>query len=144
MYRNLAETINAFSKGLEKCNRPEDRKLINDYLANLAPLLASAVVGDDILRELPKIDRLFGHTWIKDIRPFESAFDHWQDFKEEYSEAVLSGMTVNERLFALGVLDDFDKSCKAKDEKRIREILKQAKIDEASIQQTVDKYIKNG
>ena len=144
MYRNLAETIIAFSKGLENCHRPEDRKLIADYLAALAPLLAGAVIGDDILRELPNIDRLFGNTWIIDIKPFESAFEYWQNFKEEYTEAVFSGMTVNERLYALGLLDDFDNSCNAKDEKQIREILKKAKVDETSIQQTVDKHINKG
>jgi hypothetical protein len=143
MYRNLAETINSFSKGLEDCHCSEDRKLISDYLAALAPLLAGAVIGDNILRELPNIDRLFGHTWIIEIKPFESAFELWQNFKEEYTEAVLSGMTVNERLYALDVMDDFDNSCNAKDEKQTRGILKQAKVDEESIQQTVDKYIKN-
>lgn len=144
MYRNLAETINSFSNGLRECHRPEDRELISDYLASLAPLLARAVMGDNILQELPKVERLFGHTWIIDTEPFERAFDHWRKFKEEYAEAVLSGMTVNERLYALGLIDDFDNSCKAKDRKQIEEILHRARLDEEAINQIVDKYIKNG
>jgi hypothetical protein len=85
MYKKLAETIDSFSKGLIECNRPEDRKLVGDYLAALAPLLARAVLGEDISKNLPDIERLFGHTWIKDIKPFEKAFEHWREFKEEYS-----------------------------------------------------------
>jgi hypothetical protein len=77
MYRSLAETIDSFSEGLKECNRPEDRKLIGDYLAALAPLLARAVLGEDILKDLPDIDRLFGHTWVIDIKPFKKAFEHW-------------------------------------------------------------------
>ena len=144
MYRSLAETIDSFSEGLKECNRPEDRKLIGDYLAALAPLLARTLLGEDILKDLPNIERLFGHTWVIDIKPFEKAFEHWSNFKEKYTETVLSGMTVNERLFALGLQDDFDKSCNSSDEKRLREILRQAKVHEASISQIVSKYLKNG
>ncbi len=66
MHRELAKTILLFSQGVEKSNRPEDRKLVNDYLAALAPLLAHAVIGDDILKEIGAIERLFGNTWVID------------------------------------------------------------------------------
>jgi hypothetical protein len=52
-------------------------------------------------------------------------------------------MSVNQRLVALELQDDFDTSCHSSDEKRLREILRQAKVDEASINQMVKKYLKN-
>jgi hypothetical protein len=53
MHRALAEAIASFEDGMERSNRPEDRKLAHDYLAALAPLLARAVMGIDILQEIP-------------------------------------------------------------------------------------------
>ncbi len=38
MHRALAETIASFSRGIERSQCPEDRKLAADYLAALAPL----------------------------------------------------------------------------------------------------------
>jgi hypothetical protein len=62
MHRTLAETIECFHEGIARSKRPEDRALAKDYLASLAPLLARATLGTDILRDLSTIDRLFGHT----------------------------------------------------------------------------------
>jgi hypothetical protein len=45
----------------------------------------------------------------------------------------LSGMTVNERLFASGLMDEFDK-VKATDKKSAKEILRWLSVDEPSIE----------
>ena len=66
MHRRLAETIKSFEHGIKDSRRPEDRQIARDYLAALAPVLASTVLGDDILSEIRAIDRLFGQTWITD------------------------------------------------------------------------------
>jgi hypothetical protein len=73
MHRTLAETIQSFSRGIELSKRPEDRKLAADYLAALAPLLARATLGENILRDLGAIERLFGQTWIIESAPFDEA-----------------------------------------------------------------------
>ena len=85
----LAETIQSFERGSENCHRPEDRKLASDYLSALAPLLAKAVLGQDILQDISSIERLFGNTWIVDAKPFEEAFTNWADFKRQYEERAL-------------------------------------------------------
>ncbi len=54
MYRELAKCICALSIGIEKSNSPEDRKIVSDYLAALALLLARAVLGEDILKDLKR------------------------------------------------------------------------------------------
>ncbi len=135
MHRALAETIEAFSRGIERSQRPEDRKLATEYLAYLAPLLARATLGESILGDLATIERLFGQTWLVDQDPFEEAFSRWRAFKSEYERWAVSGMTVNERLHALGLLTAFDQACALRDLAAARKTLEAAYVDEASIQE---------
>jgi hypothetical protein len=135
MHRALAETIESFSRGIERSRRPEDRKLAADYLAALAPLLARATLGETILKDLQAIDRLFGHTWIIDPAPFEDAFEKWRTFKSEYERWAVSGMTVNERLHALGLLTAFEEACQSHNADKAKDLLTQAHVDEPSIRQ---------
>lgn len=144
MNRELAKTILQFSQGIKNSSRPEDRKLANDYLAALAPLLAHTVIGDDILKEIREIEKLFGDTWVIDNSPFEKAFKSWKLFKEEYEVFALSGMTVNERLFSLDLIDLFDIACKEKNELKIRGILERARVDNESIDSIIKPIVKNG
>jgi hypothetical protein len=144
MYRELALMIDAFSMGLKKCNRPEDRKLVSDYLAALAPLLARAVLGENIIKDLKGIERLFGQTWLIDQEPFEMVFKHWRTFKDEYEVFALSGMTVNERLSILDLLSEYDQAIKSRDKERVRKILQSIRLDEETIIQIIKKEIKSG
>ena len=95
MYRGLAEMILSLQRGIALSTRPEDRRLASEYLAALTPVLASAVLGIDILSAIKTIDRLFGQTWIIDLEPFCEAFDKWTAFKKEYRQSAFSGMTTN-------------------------------------------------
>ena len=138
MHRALAETIQSFSRGIERSKRPEDRKLAADYLAALAPLLARATLGENILRDLGMIERLFGQTWIIESAPFEEAFEKWRAFKAEYQQWAVSGMTVNERLHAIGLLEAFDEACKSRDVDKARGLLLEVHVDEPSIQKILE------
>lgn len=53
------------------------------------------------------------------------------------AETDLSGMTVNERLFALGTLDDFNAACARSDLATLRQLLELAEVDESSIALTL-------
>ena len=138
MHRTLAESIELFRRGISDSTRPEDRTLASQYMAALAPLLARAILGGDLLQELPKIERLFGQTWLVDETPFQPAFDKWRTFKQEYETFVLSGMTVNERLHALGTLEEFERASRARDREHATRLLKQARVDEAAVRQIVE------
>jgi len=138
MYRTLAEAIDSFSRGITRSKRSEDRKLGTDYLAALAPLLARATLGESILRDLATIDRLFGQTWIIESEPFDEAFEKWRAFKVEYERWAMSGMTVNERLSALGLLGAFDEACRSRDAGNARALLLKIHLAEPSIKAIVD------
>jgi hypothetical protein len=138
MHRSLAEVIEAFADASRSSTRPEDRKLAHDCIAALAPLLASAVLGKDLLRALPELERLFGSTrWI-DTRPFEPALAKWRQFRREYEEFALSGMTVNERLAALGTLAAFDRARSCRDTAEMERLLTQAYVDTPSMRKIID------
>ncbi len=139
MHRALAETIEGFSRGIKRSNRPEDRKFATDYLAALAPLLARATLGENILNDLGTIERLFGQTRIIDSAPFEDAFEKWRTFKSEYEQWAMSGMTVNERLHAVGLLDAFERACESQERDKAREILLEVHADEPSIQKILER-----
>ena len=138
MYRTLAEVVEGIEQGIHGSSRPEDRKLASDYLAALAPLLASAVLGKDILRELPAVERLLGQTWLIDDGPFREALSKWRLFREEYEKFALSGMTVNERLAALGTLEAFDGARTTRNTEEVRRLLTEAHVDEPSIKRILD------
>ena len=55
------------------------------------------------------------------------------------NERELSGLTVNERLFALGMLDDFDSAMAIGDRDRVKAILQRALVDPLSIERIVGK-----
>lgn len=143
MYRELARCIRDLSDGRRTSKRPEDRKIVSDYLAALAPVLARAVLGDDILKDLQCIERLFGHTFLIDPEPFEQGFESWRKFREEYEDFVMSGMTINERISALDLLDEFDSACKNRDRGKIRSILERIRLNPESIESLIEEYIKS-
>jgi hypothetical protein len=138
MHDTLAKCIIAFKSGLSDCHRPEDRSFISTYLAALAPVLAKATIGKNVLEELQQIERLFGNSWVIDVQPFHTAFDYWRKFKNEYERFSLAGMTVNERLCTLGLMSDFDSAVSSGDKTRMRFILERAFLDEMSIQKIIE------
>jgi hypothetical protein len=139
MHDTLAKCIVAFETGLSDCHRPEDRSLISTYFAALAPVLAKATLGENVLEELRQVERLFGNSWLIDVQPFQAALDYWRQFKNEYERFSLGGMTVNERLCALGLMSDFDSAVSSGDTKRMRSLLERVFVDEMSIRNFIEK-----
>jgi hypothetical protein len=55
-------------------------------------------------------------------------------------ESDLANMTVNERLFVCGLLQDFDLAVRSQDRARVSKILKSVKVDELSIKKIVAEF----
>jgi hypothetical protein len=133
VHSTLAEAIDSLSRGLESCTRPEDRTLLKDYLAALAPVLARATLGVDVLPSLQGIERLLGNTWLVDEAPFKDGLAKWRQFKSEYERDALGAMTVNERLYAMGLLESYDRAMTEGDRDAAAALLRRVQVDEASI-----------
>lgn len=137
IHRSLAEAIDSLSSGLNTCTRPEDRKLVQDYLAALAPVLALATLGEDVLSRLDGIERLLGNTWLVDEAPFKDGLAKWRQFRSEYERVALGAMTVNERLHAMGLLESYDRALAERDSDAVSALLRRVYVDEASIAKIV-------
>lgn len=139
MHDTLAKCILAFDAGLTECHRSEDRALVSTYLAALAPVLAKCSVGSDVLGDLQSIERLFGNSWVIDERPFLTALNYWREFKNSYERLSLGAMTVNERLFALHLLDEFAAAKNSNNTERMKTLLRRVYVEEQSIEAILHK-----
>ncbi|HEY8962520.1 MAG TPA: hypothetical protein VIM57_09970 [Luteolibacter sp.] len=54
-------------------------------------------------------------------------------------ENKYAGMTVNERLYVSGLMDEFDEAVKKKDVDKVRSILEQVELTEESIKPILEK-----
>lgn len=63
-----------------------------------------------------------------------------QDFNIKVMSEKYSGMTVNERLYVSGKMDEFDHAIKEKDTEKVKIILIEVEVDEASIKATLKEY----
>jgi hypothetical protein len=61
----------------------------------------------------------------------------------KYSESELKGMTVNERLYSLGLIDQFDGAAKTRNRQRMIEVLLQCAFSQEQSEQTADAVLKN-
>ncbi len=59
------------------------------------------------------------------------------------TDTELQGMTVNERLFAMGLLDQWDGAAKARDRDRMIQILGQCALSQEQCAQTTDAVLMN-
>lgn len=134
----LARCILAFEAGLADCRHADDRSRVAAYLAALAAVLARATLGEDILGDIQRTERLPGNTWLVDLQPFQSALDHWRQFRDEYERFALGGMTVNERLCAIGLMETYEVAVADGDRQAMRRLLERVYVDEASIRRILD------
>ena len=143
MVEALANCILKIEHGVKATNRPEDRALGEKFLAALAPILAAAERRSNELGDLDTFERLVGHSFLIDPGPFGTFYDDWKAFRAECERFVVSGMTVNERLFALGLLDAFDQFVQVRDWDECRAILRRAHVGEGNVNLIIAKH-RNG
>jgi hypothetical protein len=140
MLNALANCILKIEHGVKNTNRPEDRVIGEKFMATLAPILAAAVIRSNELEDLNTFERLVGHSFLIDPGPFGTFYEDWKDFKDQCERLVVSGMTVNERLFALGLLDAFEQFVDAKEWDECREILRRVYLDEDNVDAIINKH----
>jgi len=85
----LSSTLAAYVLSLERClantHRAEDRSIYENYLADAAGILASAVMGAPIANLNSRVEaheRLWGHAWLQD-KVYREAASAWNAVKKE-------------------------------------------------------------
>ena len=137
MHDILAQSICSFRTGLKKCSKSKDQAKVEKYLVALGSMLAKCTLGQSAIDDLKIIEKLFDTTTIDDPAPFQKGFDLWSRFKTEYERFELGGMTVNERLVIMDLMDDYEVAVKSKDETTVRSILNRVYVDDESISTTI-------
>ena len=137
----LARFISEMEQQAGSTHEAEDRPLYDKFLAKAAVIIAKVeqdmVIGDDVAA----MERLFGHTWFKDKDAYTRIYSEWDTFKGLLTQSI-HGMTVNERLFNLGLLDEFDAAVFAGDEPHLRAVLFKCFLDNDSIEAIIKQQMK--
>src|SRR4051812_22629826 len=88
--------------------KPEDARLRDLFVARLQAWKTDSSTAHQLLDDLR---RLLGSVWFSDTEAHQRVFDAIEAFGTNVH--YLSGMTMNERLFVFGFLDQWDDSLKA-------------------------------
>ena len=133
MVNALSNCILKIEHGICHSNCPEDQRLGEKFLVCLGPLLAASELSCVELRQIKEFERLVGNSFLTDPNPFGTFYEDWTEYKIQCERMICGGMTVNERLFALGLLDDFELCEKNRDWMRMEQILREAHVDSRDI-----------
>lgn len=137
----LADFIAEVERLNAATNQAEDRQIYHMYLAKVAIILAKVIRDEPIGDDIASMERLFGNTWLKDDQSYRQAYSTWDQFKGLLIQS-LQGMTVNERLFNLGLFDQFDNAVARSDKTQLRAILFKCFLGQDNIEAIINKYLK--
>lgn len=126
---------------LDETHQAEDRQIYESYLAHAGVILAKIAQDRGVGNDIDTMEHLFGNTWLKDGKAYAQAYSTWDEFKSLLTQSI-HGMTVNERLSTLGLLEEFDKAVEHKNEDRLRVVLSKCFLDEDNIQTIIDQQLK--
>jgi len=83
------------------------------------------------------------HTWFKDEDAYTRIYAEWDTFKGLLTQSI-HGMTVNERLFSLGLLEEFDKLLPSMTKPRLRAVLFKCFLDDDNVEAIIRQQLKEG
>lgn len=136
----LAEFISVVQGLAKETNEAEDRRIYNSYLSNISVILSKVIKDQPVGNDIISMERLFGNTWLKDGDAYSKAYSAWDDFKRLVTQSI-HGMTVNERLFVLGLFDEFDSACKKKSRCEMERVLSKCFLTHENLQAIVEKEL---
>lgn len=96
------------------------RSVSKEYqVQRLADLLYEWKINDQTVEELSgTIERYVGHSWFADKDDHNRIYELWSTFRDNAISGI-GGMTMNERLYWFGLIDDFDACQNEKSKLRI-------------------------
>ncbi len=137
----LARFISEIDQRAGCTSQAEDRPLYDKFLAGAAIIMAKVEQDEPIGSDICSMERLFGHTWFRDEEAYARIYTEWDCFKG-LLRMSFKGMTVNERLVALGLLEEFDKAVALRDEPYLRGVLFKCLLDDAAVEAIIKQQLK--
>jgi len=121
-----------------------DRKIYGMYLTQAALILANAEKGKTCVDDILIAEKLFDQSRPKDATAYAALSKIWSGMTTMLTQTSLEGMSVNERLFTLGLFDKFDDAVSRKDFRVLREILEKCKYEESEIKEIIEREMGTG
>lgn len=137
----LAEFVSVVHDLAEKTHEAEDRRIYDLYLSSVSVILEKVIHDKPIENDISSMERLFGNTWLQDGDAYLKAYSAWNDFKSLFTQSI-HGMTVNERLFVLGLLDEFDSASKRKSRCKMEQVLSKCFLTTENVQAIIENELK--
>ena len=139
----LACFISEMERQAGSTHEAEDRPLYDKFLAKAAIIVAKVEQDQPIGEDVATTERLFGHTWFKDEQAYTRIYEEWDTFKGLLRQSI-HGMTVNERLFSLGLLQEYDQAVSERDEPRLRGVLFKCFLGDDNVEAIIKQQLKKG
>ena len=137
----LARFISEMDRQAGSTQEAADRPLYDKFLAKAAIIIAKVEQDEPIGDDVAATERLFGHTWFRDEDAYTRIYAEWDMFKGLLTQSI-HGMTVNERLFSLGLLEEFDRAVAKRDEPRLRAVLFKCFLSEENVAAIIKQQLK--
>lgn len=137
----LAEFVIIVHDLAKETHEAEDRRIYDLYLSNVSVILAKVIQDIPIGNDISSMERLFGNTWLKEDSAYSKAYSSWDNFKGLFTQSI-HGMTVNERLFVLGLLNEFDSASEKKSRCEMESILSKCFLTPENIQTIIENELK--
>jgi hypothetical protein len=131
----IENTIDTFRKFKATVISESDRSLLNRQIEALYEIRNCLMDYGTMRYSLTSFEKLLTDPWMQDQVAFENTYSAWTEFIDFYRKE-LSGMTVNERLCHMGLMDDFDASLN--DPSCMRTVLKAVFLSPENIEAIIE------
>ena len=118
----IDETIRVFEDSIALARDPSDQSLLNKQVLALKKIKESLSKCGSMKFQISNFEKLISNTWMNDQKIFDKTYHAWENFRLLYEKSI-GGMTVNERLSYVGLLEEFEKG--NTDESKARSILRE-------------------
>jgi hypothetical protein len=133
----IDDTIRVLRDALREAQDESDKKLLKKQVAALEDIRTLLVKREGLRYRIEGFEKLISDPWMNDQKTFDRVYVAWSTFKHSYARTV-GGMTVDERLYFMGLLDEFD-ACKG-DPEAMRTVLRAAFLSPENIEAIIQNH----
>lgn len=137
MPANLSEITIALDSYPTAGLSASDRTLVAKITAAVDSLQLALVKYGTVRYQIQQFEKLLCDPWMEDRKLYDRLYASWSHFRSQY-EREIGGMTVNERLWHMGLMEDFEQATGNPD--RLRSILRSVFLSPQNIEAIVYRH----